>query len=834
MTQPFKRRDDRHAVVLAAGVEAILERETRLVVERKFVRKTRDRLFVEVVRRAEVRQRREKAPTFFRRRFLMPLLERYGVIDRLWNSRVVKIVNRVVRLHEIVLAQLVAKALRFFFYLTVVLEERQRAVKFSIHERPVDEEFARTLRIKRTVIDSPSRYDRQTVQRRAFIRVNVPCFSVPEGVFARPFKESSSDLFNPVRIDLRDRMEIRARRLKAFRAHDPLRLLLESGAGPNHEFSRVRRAIFRADLRFLRDSVKEPRQNRPVNRRVIVATRPQAHIEPAQHLQKLHVNVRPFAHTVIRKEIFATRFAQLTLAELLFESLPEIPKLEEGEEVGVFVLEGGVFEIRRLLFFARAFARILDFERRGDRERLAKRSFFVRREDDAPNSRVDGKFAQRASDVGEFAVFVDRAELKEGAVSVLDRGAARRIDEGEAFHVAETERFRLQNDRREVRSLDFRRRVPRARKVVSLAIKPCADAGPDASATPRALIRARLRDRFDRKTLSHRPRRIPTDSRSPRVDDVRDSRHGQGRFRDVRRHDDLATRRLAENLLLFLRRKTRVEGKDLRRTSAGDRNPFEELCRLENIAFRRHEDEHISGPLSREFLDRFDERRFKRVFVVELLDSRRPRRFRLFQTPRFEFVHRTIDYVDRVRSPRDGHDRRGPFRSGKVFGEAFRVDRRGGDDHLEIAATSQRAAKNSEEEIDIEGAFVRFVDDDDFIRVEKAIRLRLREEDTVRHEFDEGTVGGFVGKTNFEADLVADGGSELFRDALSDRPRSDTTRLRVPDEPARAESEFEAQLRKLRRFAAPRFAADDDYLILRDEFFNFFATFAHGQGLVVS
>ena len=109
-------------------------------------------------------------------------------------------------------------------------------------------------------------------------------------------------------------------------------------------------------------------------------------------------------------------------------------------------------------------------------------------------------------------------------------------------------------------------------------------------------------------------------------------------------------RNFAENLLLFFRREPRVEGENRRlsrRVVAGEPYPFEEFSGFENIAFRRHEHEHVAASAFREFDDGVDERRLEGVFVVVI--ARFSVRFeefvralaRLF-APFFEFVDGTI------------------------------------------------------------------------------------------------------------------------------------------------------------------------------------------------
>ena len=68
----------------------------------------------------------------------------------------------------------------------------------------------------------------------------------------------------------------------------------------------------------------------------------------------------------------------------------------------------------------------------------------------------------------------------------------------------------------------------------------------------------------------------------------------------------------------------------------------------------------------------------------------------------------TVDGLHRIAAPAHLHHRR----IVEVLGERLDVDRRAGDDHLEIATAGQQTLQVTEDEIDIQAAFVGFVDDD--------------------------------------------------------------------------------------------------------------------------
>ena len=111
--------------------------------------------------------------------------------------------------------------------------------------------------------------------------------------------------------------------------------------------------------------------------------------------------------------------------------------------------------------------------------------------------------------------------------------------------------------------------------------------------------------------------------------------------------------------------------------------------------------------------------------------------------------------------------------------------------------------------------------------------MRFREQNAVGHELDERVVGSFVREADLIADALSQRNAQLVGDALGDRARGDSSRLSAADHASRAEPQFEAYLRNLRRFAASRLSADDDDLRIADELLYLLATFDDRQFRVI-
>ena len=93
-------------------------------------------------------------------------------------------------------------------------------------------------------------------------------------------------------------------------------------------------------------------------------------------------------------------------------------------------------------------------------------------------------------------------------------------------------------------------------------------------------------------------------------------------------------------------------------------------------------------------------------------------------------ARRAIEHVDRVRATRDLDHRRAAEERRKPLG----LERRRADDDAEVRAARQQPLEEAEQEIDVEAALVRLVDDDRVVRAQQRIALDLGEQDPVGHE----------------------------------------------------------------------------------------------------
>ena len=224
-----------------------------------------------------------------------------------------------------------------------------------------------------------------------------------------------------------------------------------------------------------------------------------------------------------------------------------------------------------------------------------------------------------------------------------------------------------------------------------------------------------------------------------------------------------------------------------------------------DLALAGEEDEDVAGALGRQLAHGVDDRlglvALDRLAVLVVLG---------------QLEQGAVADLDRERTTRHLDDGRA-----EVGGEPVDVDRRAGDDHLEVGPAREQALEVAEEEVDVEAALVGLVDDERVVLAEVAVALELGEQDAVGHQLDPAGLRGAVGEPHLVADHVAELGAELLGDPLRHRAGGDPARLGVPDQlpalgGAGAATELEADLRQLGGLPRPGLAGDDDDLVVAD------------------
>ena len=400
-----------------------------------------------------------------------------------------------------------------------------------------------------------------------------------------------------------------------------------------------------------------------------------------------------------------------------------------------------------------------------------------------------GRRASSRPTVGQLAAVVDRAQLGEQLVAVGDRARARRVEERKLLDLAQAQALHAQDHRGERGAQQLRVGEGRALGEVLLRIEPDADAVGDAPAAPGALLRRGLRDRLDVQHLDLVAVAVALDAREAGVDHVADARHGERGLGDVGREHDAALLAGLEHAVLLGRRqpRSRAAGSRSWRSPAAAESPA--ASRISRSPGRNTSTS--PGPFAAQLVDRVGER-------LLLLVARGVLRVA---------AHRPVAHLHRVEPARDLDHRRVVEMPRETLG----VDGGRGDDHLQVGTCAAQLLEVAQQEIDVEAALVRLVDDDAVVLAQLAVALRLGEQDAVGHQLDRGALAHLLVEAHLVADAVAELGAQLLGDARGDRARGDAPRLGVADAAARAcRAHLEQDLGQLRGLARAGLAADDD------------------------
>ncbi len=392
--------------------------------------------------------------------------------------------------------------------------------------------------------------------------------------------------------------------------------------------------------------------------------------------------------------------------------------------------EARVLLVRLRLLVRRAVSRVGHAERRDDHRDLREAALVGAGQQDAPEPRVDRQRGEPLAQRRDVVVLGERAQFLQRALAVAHEARVGWLDEREPGDVAEPQRVHLQDHGREVGALDLRLGVLGPRVEVLLRIEADGDAGADASAAAGALVGRGARDLLDRQPLQAAAVAVAADARVARVDDGADARHRERGLGDVGREHDSPPARRAEHALLLGLREARVQRQDL---AVLGMVATERLGGLADLAFAAQEHEDVAVLLAPQLADRVGDRGLLGILglvLLVLLD-----------------LHGAVAHLDREAAARDVDDRG----VAEVAREALGVDGRRGDDEPEVGPARQQPREVAEQEVDVQAALVRLVDDQRVVLVQVAVVLGLGEQDAVGHQLDEALAARAV----LEAHLVA-------------------------------------------------------------------------------
>ena len=113
------------------------------------------------------------------------------------------------------------------------------------------------------------------------------------------------------------------------------------------------------------------------------------------------------------------------------------------------------------------------------------------------------------------------------------------------------------------------------------------------------------------------------------------------------------------------------------------------------------------------------------------------------------------------------HDDRGrAVARGKVFGKAVGVDGGRSDDDFQVRPARQDLAQVAQQEVDVQAALVRLVDDDGVVGLQQRVSLGFGQQNAVGHQFDGRVFAQTVLKPHLETHHLAQRRLQFFGNAL--------------------------------------------------------------------
>ena len=742
---------------------------------------------------------------------LPPAVEVAGGNHIVADALVVKLEQRFIVHQNVAAAGLVLKFLHFRAQLQVFAEEGVARLPVTLHQRVTDKQLAAERRIDLAVVDLARGDHRQAVNGHFFGRHHRALRALPVRFTVRALEQMLRHRLHPFRIDTGGNASPQAAGFHQFRDHGPLRRLLEQARTREDGETGVARAGILLLLGVLHPNVgQQAGQQRDMNFAVLRRFAVHRNAQLFHHLPKLGIDILPLAHAQVVEEIHPALAAELVRRERLLLLAEVVPQVHEGEEIGLFVVEAAVLFVRGLLFVHRTLARILNGERRGNDHCLAHAAVLLRFQHHARQTRVDRELAELAAQRRQLIdrrllVGGNRPELFQQTHAVLNVALIRRFDERKRRDVAQPQGGHLQDNGRQVGAQNFRVGKLRARQEIVFGVETNADPFRHAAAAALTLVGRRLRNGLNRQPLDLGAVAVAADARRTRVDHVFDARHGERGFRHVGRQDDAASAVRLEDAVLFAVGQAGIQRQDL---GVAQVALAERIGGIADFAFAAHEDQDVA-----------------RAFVTQLVNGIK-NSLQLVALGIIRLFHnRAIAHFHGIRASRHLNNRR----IVEVLRETFRVDGRGGDDHFQIRATRQQLFQVAEQEVDVQAALVRFVNDDGVVLHQQAILLNFRQQNTVGHQLDHGVIAHVVAESHLVADAAARLRLQLFGNTVGNGARRQTTRLGMANQAFYPAAQLHTDFRQLGGFPRTGFTRDNHHLVVAYGLKNVLFLLADGQ-----
>ncbi|CAH0222388.1 hypothetical protein SRABI106_01993 [Rahnella aquatilis] len=229
---------------------------------------------------------------------------------------------------------------------------------------------------------------------------------------------------------------------------------------------------------------------------------------------------------------------------------------------------------------------------------------------------------------------------------------------------------------------------------------------------------------------------------------------------------------------------------------------------ITNFTLTAHEDQNVAHAFAAEFIDRIENRlQLVTIHIICVIHNR------------------AITHVNRIRPAGNFNDRC----MIKMTREPLRIDSRRGNNDFQVGAFWQQLTQVTEDKVDIQAAFMRFIDDQRVVLHQHAILLDLRQQNTVGHQLNEGVFTDLIVKANFITDRVTERGIQLIGNTVGHSTRRQTSRLSMTNHAFNPATEFHTDFRDLCGFTGAGFTCDNHYLVIADSVIDVFFLLADRQ-----
>ncbi|MNM66148.1 hypothetical protein D3C81_776180 [compost metagenome] len=295
-------------------------------------------------------------------------------------------------------------------------------------------------------------------------------------------------------------------------------------------------------------------------------------------------------------------------------------------------------------------------------------------------------------------------------------------------------------------------------------------------------------------------RAVAFDTGKTGIDHIADARHRQRGFRHVGGQHDATLAARVEHLVLVLHRQPRIQRQHFGFAVLA---ALQRLMCIADLALAREEHQDVAARIEPgDLVHRRHHRFIDGALAIAILALTAGLAFQ-----------RAIAHFHREGAAFHADHRR----IVEMLGKARGIDGGRGDDQLQIGALAQQLLEIAEQEIDVEAAFVRLVDDDRVVIGQPAVAADFRQQDAVGHELDAGVVTDAIGEAHLVTDHRAQLGFQLLRHPRRHRTCGNPSRLGAADHAGHAAAGGQAQLGQLGGFARAGFTGDHDHLVVADQ-----------------